>query len=170
MPSPFTSHIIGSVDGLLDIPPGFLQYFAHLPGHLAGVLLFSGRQDLAGPVKYLGALGRRNQPPAFKSVLGSGHRIIDVALVRGLKRANNVSGVSRIKVFKGLATMGGHPGPFDEVFISLCRHLVSIPFPSFKFILQDGGVIRKQCKAKWRQNPRNTKGSTVFIAFSKAED
>ena len=44
----FAGHVVGGVDGLLHVATGFGEDFAHLAGHVAGVLLLALGEDLAG--------------------------------------------------------------------------------------------------------------------------
>src|SRR6266481_288106 len=121
-----TSHIIGSVDGFLDVTPRLFEDFAHFAGHLPGIFFLAPQQKLCRAIDYLRTPGSRNQTPALKCTAGSSNGCFRVAWSGALEDAHNVTSVCWVKILEGLATGGRYPFTVYEVFISAYRHLMTL--------------------------------------------
>ena len=118
----FAGHVEGSVDGFLDVAAGFGEHFAHLAGHVLGVLLLTLEEDLAGTVEDFGAFGGGSQPPGFEGLSGGGNGSVDVLGGGGLELANDVVVAGGVDIEEGFAGAGGDPLAADEVLVGFVRH------------------------------------------------
>src|SRR3989442_13987086 len=63
-PSPLTRDVVADVDRFLHVASGFFERFAHVPRHLAGILLLALQEDFTHAKERLGPLRGGNLPPA----------------------------------------------------------------------------------------------------------
>ena len=52
-PAPFGGRVVGGVDALLDVAPGFGQHLAHLAGHRVGDGFFALDQEIADAAEHV---------------------------------------------------------------------------------------------------------------------
>lgn len=116
-PPSFTGDEVGHVNGFLGVAAGFLEHFAHFPGHVVGDGFLVTDENFAHPEDVLGTLGWWNKPPPGVGFGGGGHGRFDVLGRRVGKVADDVAGVGRVVVGKDFTVFGSHPGALDVVGI-----------------------------------------------------
>src|SRR3989442_12121034 len=82
-PSPLTRDVVADVDRFLHVASGFFERFAHVPRHLAGVLLLALQEDFTHAKERLGPLRGGNLPPAAVGPAGGFDGPFDVRLGGG---------------------------------------------------------------------------------------
>jgi hypothetical protein len=113
--------VIGHVDALLDIAPGFGQDLAHLARHLAREVVFATQHDLAGPIEDLAALRRRVQAPRIRGAVRGFDGLVDVG-GRGSRRCGDDLAVRRIDVLERLSGDRVDPAAVDVILQMSGRH------------------------------------------------
>ena len=114
-PPPLARHVIGHVDGFLNVAACFRQHLAHLASHVASEVFLALHEQLRSAEENFGALGSRNQPPVFVSVSCGRHCGVHVLRPGQGKHPDNLIGVRGIAIFEGFAALRTHPFAIDEI-------------------------------------------------------
>jgi hypothetical protein len=150
-PPSLARRIKGFVNCLLHVAAGLHQHFAHLAGHIAGILLLALLQQQACADQNLGPLGRRNQPPRGKGLFCGGHGQLHVVGVGRRKCAHHIGVAGRVQVQDGFAAQGRLPLAADQIVKRGKGHEN----------LQNSGNTGNRGQGQWRtrrilQGPANT--------------
>src|SRR5580698_2105697 len=115
----FAGHVVGGVDGLLDVAASFFQHFAHFAGHVTGEFFFAAQQDFGGAIDDLGAARSRHQSPLFEGMFGGLDGGFNIRRTGLLEDADHVTSVGGIAIFESVAGRGFDPFAINEILINL---------------------------------------------------
>ena len=117
-PPALAAHVVGHVDGLLDVPARLGQHLAHLVRHQLRQVLLALGQELREAEEDLAAPRRGHEPPVLVRLLRGRDRSVDV-LGRGAREDADRLAVRGARALEGLAGGGVDPLAGDVVLEGL---------------------------------------------------
>ena len=114
-PAAFAGHVIGHVDGFLDVTARLGKDLAHFAGHVFGEFFLAFDKKLCRAKKNFRSLGGRDEPPGFIGFTGGENGSVDVRLGREWEFANDLLGVSGIVIQMGFIAGRREPLAVDEI-------------------------------------------------------
>jgi hypothetical protein len=152
-----TGHVVGHVDGFLDVAASFGAHLAHLLHHQVGELVLVLDERLRDAEEDLGALRRRDEAPALVGLLRGFDRPVCVLGRRPRELADQVAR-GRIRALEGLPAGGIDPLAANVVLVRLCarrRHLSPLSVSESDSTQERNANWRLPRRARFQQPAEN---------------